>query len=99
MTMLTGPHAYAASTTAEFLEWEREAQVALLQISISMAGYIAAQIRPDIGECLGEWYYKTEALREQRQSEILEAMPEYTEFPPVAVVLGYIEGACGRFDQ
>ena len=87
----------AGTTTADFLKWERKSQIAYLQISISMAGYIASQIRPDIGKCLNDWYYKTKTLQKQRQNEILKAMPKYKKYDPTAVVLGYLEGACGKF--
>ena len=62
-----------------------------------MATYIASQVRPDIGTCLNGWYYKTENLREKRQAEILEVISDYMSYDPTAVILGYLEGACGKF--
>ena len=87
----------AGTTTADFLKWEKKAQVSFLQVSISMAAVIAAQAKPKIASCLNDWYYKTKALQIQRQNEILQVMPNYKKYDPTAVLLGYIESACGKF--
>lgn len=91
------PNAIAGTTTADFLKWEKKAQVSFLQVSISMAAVIASQAKPKIARCLNDWYYKTKALQIQRQNEILHMMPKYKKYDPTAVLLGYIEGACGKF--
>ncbi|MEM8750722.1 MAG: hypothetical protein AAGF28_10490 [Pseudomonadota bacterium] len=91
--------AYAGTTTADFLKWERKSQDAFLQNSISMAGVIASQTDPAISKCLDKWYFESDAVAQSRNEEILKLMPEYAQFRPQAFVMAYIENACGRFDR
>lgn len=92
-------HASADTTTADFLQWNRSAQDSYFQISIAIAGIIAAQTQPEIAECIENWYYESPERQAQRHSEIIAVMPQYTEFDPAFVLLGYLEGACGQFDR
>ncbi|MEM8651530.1 MAG: hypothetical protein AAGF54_13435 [Pseudomonadota bacterium] len=62
-----------------------------------MATTIASQTRPEIAQCLNDWYYANADLAEQRNSEIVEVMPQYSNYHPSTVVLAYIEGVCGKF--
>lgn len=91
--------AYAGTTTADFLRWERKSQEAFLQNSISMAGVIASQTDRQIAKCIDEWYFANVELVKSRNTEILEVMPEYKEFDPQAFLLAYLESACGKFDR
>ena len=88
--------AHAGTTTADFLKWERKSQESFLQISISMAGVIASQIKPKASKCLDEWYFTSEELQSKRHDEILEIMPQYKDFDPHAFLLAYLEQACGK---
>ena len=88
--------AYAGTTTADFLKWERKSQESFLQISISMAGVIASQIKPEASKCLDQWYFTSEELQSKRHDEILEIMPQYKDFDPHAFLLAYLEQACGK---
>ncbi|MEO1189599.1 MAG: hypothetical protein AAFW60_11050 [Pseudomonadota bacterium] len=90
--------AYAATTTADFLKWERSAQDSFFQISITMAATIAAQHRPQIAKCLEDWYFRNSELQDQRHDEILNQMPELTSYRPASVVLAFLEAACGKLD-
>ncbi|MEM9128192.1 MAG: hypothetical protein AAGA97_00465 [Pseudomonadota bacterium] len=89
----------AETTTADFLEWDERAQASFFEISISMAGIIAAQTQPEIAECLNDWYYAEGNLPSKRHAEMIELMPQYAEHDPTVVVLAYIEGVCGEFDE
>lgn len=97
MILSVSSSAMAGTTTADFLKWERKAQVSYLQISILMAGTVASQIRPDIARCIDNWYLKSKELQEKRHIEIIKIMPKYAEYSPTAVILGFIEQACGSF--
>jgi len=88
----------AATTTADFLKWERKAQDSFFQISISMAGVIASQVRPEMAKCIDDWYYGDQSLESQHHTEILEIMSDYLEFKPHAVLLGYLEAICGKIN-
>jgi len=64
-----------------------------------MAATVATQVRPKIARCIDKWYYGGKSLQDQKHLEILEIMPQYKSYDPHAVLLGYIEGVCGRFDR
>ncbi|MEP4987393.1 MAG: hypothetical protein ABJV68_06840 [Paracoccaceae bacterium] len=88
----------AETTTADFLTWERSAQDSFIQTSLSMTGVLVSQVRPEMAKCLDSWYFESKAKQDIRHSEILDVMPQYAEFDPQAVLLGYIESVCGRID-
>lgn len=87
----------AETTTADFLAWDRDAQESFFEISMSMLTVIAAQVQPEIASCINDWYYADQELKRKRQEEILEAMPNWLEYGPTEVLLGYVEGACEQF--
>jgi len=62
-----------------------------------MATVIAAQVRPEIAKCINDWYYKNAGLQTNKHEKILKIMPQYMQYDPTAVLLGYIEGVCGEF--
>ena len=68
-----------------------------MQTSISMAGVIASQTRPETARCIDTWYYENEATKRTRHEEILQTMPDYAEFTPHAFLLAYLESVCGTF--
>ena len=84
----------ADTTTADFLQWEREAQISFLQIAMNMTGIIASQAKPEIARCLNEWYY---ADQDARNQEILDVMPQLAEHTPTTVVLAVVNDVCGEF--
>ena len=90
---------YAATTTADFLKWDRQQQDSFFQISMIMAVTIASQIKPSLAGCIDDWYFENKELQRQRHAEILDQMPQLKEFEPSAVVLGFIEAACGEFGK
>ena len=89
----------AGTTTGDFLTWDANSQNAYLQNSISMAGVIASQAKPDIARCLDDWYFVDTATIQMRNTEILGIMASYREFKPQAVLLAVLEDVCGRFDR
>lgn len=89
----------AGTTTADFLKWERKAQMSFLQVSISMAATIAAQTQPKLANCINDWYYVKNELEQKRHNEIIKVMPQYKKFHPTTIVLAYIENVCGKFEK
>ncbi|MGH1406658.1 MAG: hypothetical protein ACRBBJ_08895 [Rhodomicrobiaceae bacterium] len=85
----------AGTTTADFLKWERKAQVSFLQISISMAGILLAQTKPKIARCIDRWYFKNEDTKKKQNAFILKEMLKYKAYHPNAVIIGFIEQECG----
>lgn len=88
--------AYAGTTTADFLKWERKAQDSFFRIAITMAATMTAQAQPEMAICIDSWYFKTEALQKNRHSEIIEQMPQLATYRPTSVVLAFLEAACGK---
>jgi len=89
-------NAFAGTTTADFLKWDRKAQISFFQISLSMLGTVATQVRPEMASCIDNWYFKTKAVQDKRHAQLLKTMPQYAEFDPTAFMLGYVESLCGR---
>lgn len=89
--------AQAGTTTSEFLKWERKNQESFLDISITMAGVIAAQSKPKVAKCLDGWYFESVELQDQRYQEILDFMPRLKEYSPTTVVLSILNDVCGEF--
>lgn len=86
----------AKTTTADFLKWNPNQQESFLQIAISMTGVIASQSKPDIAQCLDQWYFVDDETRRQRNQEILDMMPEFDTFAPTVVVLAIVNDVCGE---
>ena len=89
----------AGTTTADFLEWERESQEAFFQISLGMLGTVATQVNPEMTGCIDEWYFSSEETQELRATEMLDVMEQYVEFDPTAFVLAYAESICGSLKR
>lgn len=81
------------------LQWDRSAQIGFVQTSISMAGVVAAQIRPEIARCIDARYFVNEVMLEQRSMEIIGRIAEHTAFHPSAVVLVAVQNECGAFRE
>lgn len=90
--------AHAGTTTADFLKWNGNQQKSFLQTSMSMLTTVAAQIKPDMAQCLDDWYYKESGLDKKRHAEIIKIMPQYTKFHPSTVILAYVENFCGKLE-
>ena len=61
-----------------------------------MAAFIIVQTKPQFAQCIEGWYFKTESIRNKRNDEFLRQMPKFSSFHPQAVILGFIEQACGK---
>ena len=90
-------NAMAGTTTAEFLKWDRKAQESFFDVSLTMVGFVSAQTKPRMAECINNWYFKTKSLQSKRNENFLREMPKYKSYHPTAVLLGFIEKACGKF--
>lgn len=89
-------HAMAGTTTADFLKWGSGKQKSFFQVSISMATVIASQIKPKTAACLDDWYWANNTLQEKRNAEMLKQMEAYSKYHPNAVILAFLERACGK---
>ena len=92
-------HTAQATTTADFLKWDKKAQISFFQISIGMLGTVASQVRPQMARCINDWYYKSQETQRQRHEELLKIMPRYAKYNPSAFMLGVIESVCGKIKK
>lgn len=81
-------------TTADLLERPVEAQNGHIQVSVTMIGVIASQIRPEIARCIDDWYGP--AVNE-RNAYIRSIMQQHSEFHPAGVILAIVQRECGQF--
>ena len=79
-------------TAHELLQWPKNKQNSYFQISISMAGAIAAQKESNIGTCINDWYFKDSDIQNQH---IRNVMHKYPNFHPSGVILAILQKACG----
>lgn len=56
-----------------------------------------AQTKPRMAECINNWYFKTKSLQFEQNENFLREMHKYKSYHPTAVLLGFIEKACGKF--
>lgn len=87
----------AATTTEDFLKWEKSAQEAYIQTAVSMATAIASQMKPEIARCLNEWYYLDARTQSERHALVLKIMNNFRSHHPTTVVLAIVEDQCGGF--
>jgi len=84
-------------TSGKFLKYSADGQKSFIEISITMAGAIAAQTKPNLARCLDNWYFADQAVQSQRIDHILATMREFPEYHPSGVVLAVLQKACGPF--
>ena len=82
-------------TAADVLEWERDSQDWYFQVSVTMAGVIAAQNESPQAECINDWYFSPAVDRNARNNEIRETMSKFSNYHPASVVIAAIERECG----
>ena len=92
-------YAETAFTGEDFLGWDQSAQTGFVQTSVSMAGIIASQTKPEIARCIDGWYFASDAVLDQRNSEIIALIGENAGFHPSAVILAAIQRECGTFGE
>ena len=84
-------------TGTEFLTWDRAAQDNYLQTSITMAGVIATQTRPNVASCIDDWYFAGDAVRKQRNDAIRKTIQDNPGYHPSGVLLAVLQKECGSF--
>lgn len=81
---------------AEFAAWTRAQQDNYIQISVTMAGIVASQIKPQVATCIDTWYAPTSgATKAERNKAIISAIGDNAEYHPSAVIYAMLENACG----
>ena len=88
-------------TSATVLEWPEASQNSLFQSSVTMIGFVAAQVdaHSHIARCVSDWYWKGEQADPAKNEAIRNAMRRFPEYHPQMVILAVVEKACGKFGK
>lgn len=84
-----------AFTAADVLTWTYAQQNAFFEASVAMAGVLAVQAENPAGQCINDWYFKTESGKSQANAQIREVMTQYSGYYPGTVIVAVIERECG----
>ena len=79
---------------SDLLEWSQKNQQFYFEVSVSMAGVIAAQSQREQAQCIDEWHA---GQHERQYEEILEAIRTHPTFHPQGVIFAVLRKACGAF--
>lgn len=77
---------------SQFLSHTAEGQSGYITSSAMMAGLIAAQNKPEQAKCIDEF---TATQKGEGYPRIIEAMRQYGDYHPTAVILSVFQRACG----
>lgn len=80
-----------------FLQWTQAQQDSYIQTSVTMAGFIASQNAGNGAECLNNWYFKDNALRNKRNASLRSNIEKFPSYHPAITILATIEKNCGSF--
>lgn len=82
---------------ASFLSWSKASQDGYLNASVMMASVIASQTKPTVAQCIDDWYFKSDAVRAQRNDEIRQTIRQNKEYHPSGVIYAWLSKRCGSF--
>lgn len=77
---------------SQFLSHSAEGQSGYITSSAMMAGLIAAQNKPEQAKCIDEF---TATQKANGYPRIIDAMKQYGDYHPTAVILSVFQKACG----
>ena len=77
---------------SQFLSHSAEGQSGYITSSAMMAGLIAAQNKPEQAKCIDEF---TATQKVDGYPRIIDAMKQYGDYHPTAVILSVFQKACG----
>lgn len=86
-------------TSADVLNWDKEAQDSYFQTSVTMIAIVATQTgeHDAIAKCIDGWYGGGDASQPQRSARIRSVMEGLPNYHPQALILAVIEKECGDF--
>lgn len=88
----SGPNGF---TAAELLTWDQTDQDSYIQVSVGMAGIIAARAESPAARCINDWYFRDRSERAERNSEIRALLRRFVDYHPQNVVAAVLERECG----
>lgn len=100
VTALVHPQESAADgfTGEDFAGWSAASQDNYIQTSLTMAGVVLAQLRPEISTCIDDWYFAGDNLP-KRNDHVRKVILENRAYHPSGVILAIIVRACGPLER
>jgi hypothetical protein len=83
-----------ALKSSEFLKYSDSAQDSYITIAAGMAGVVATQNDGAQAGCIDQWVV---AERSKGYQPVLQAMRQYPDYHPHAVIIAVLQKACGSF--
>ena len=87
-------HADGGLNSKAFLAQSEKSRTSYLRVSIMMAHMIAVENSQQQAACIGDWYSKDQAARDQY---IFGVMKEYPDAHPMGILVAILEKQCGSF--
>lgn len=81
-------------TGEDFAGWSAASQDNYIQTSVTMAGVVLTQLRPEVSTCIDDWYFAGESLP-NRNDQVRRVILENRDYHPSGVILAIIVQACG----
>lgn len=81
----------------DFAEWDVESQDSYIQTSVTMAGVVLTQIKPERSSCIDDWYFG-DAQKDARNAHIRETIAQYGAYHPSGTILAILLEACGTIN-
>ncbi len=85
-------------TAADVTAWELAQQDWYFQVSITMAGIIAAENEHPTAGCINDWYLADEKRRIEINADIRATMQKYSGYHPGTVLAAVIREECGTLN-
>ena len=82
-------------TGSDFAEWPQASQNGYIQTSVTMAGVVMTQIRPEFSRCIDQWYLG-DGRKEERNRFIRETITGHAaSYHPAGTILAILMDQCG----
>ena len=82
-------------TGSDFADWSEENQNGYIQTSVTMAGVVMTQIRPEFSRCTDQWYLG-DGRKEERNRFIRETITGHAaSYHPAGTILAILMDQCG----
>ncbi|MEM6275388.1 MAG: hypothetical protein AAF714_00445 [Pseudomonadota bacterium] len=85
-------------TGADFAAWPEASQDSYIQTSVTMAGVVLAQVRPDMSRCIDGWYFASDDMA-ARNKAVRNLIAANSSYHPSGVILAAIQQACGSIKR
>ena len=85
-------------TGTDFLQRSSQDQRGYVSTQLVMASSIAARIKPDLADCIGNEFFDGTGMSDKGFEKVMQRVREFQDFHPSSVLVIVIESACGTFN-